>query len=152
MGPLRVLSQDTWQPQQRVDYRLGPAIRLSGYDVNVLHAGSITVTLDWLADAAPGQDLTVFVHLLDIEGRLVAQHDGPPRQGDYPTWAWRPGDRVPDTHTLILPPDLSPGVYQLQVGLYQANGGARIPVFDQADERKPDDVVFLTDIDLSDKK
>jgi hypothetical protein len=159
LGPLRVLSRDTPQPQQPVNYRLGPGIRLSGYDVNLItprpsastQAGSVDVTLHWLADAAPGEDLTVFVHLLDGNGRLVAQHDGRPRQGEYPTWAWQPGDRVLDRHRLSLPPDLSPGTLRLQVGLYRPDDGTRMPVFDQADRRMPDDVAILTDIALSGK-
>jgi 4-amino-4-deoxy-L-arabinose transferase-like glycosyltransferase len=151
LGPLRVQSERPWQPRQRVDYRLGSTIRLTGYDVDTSRASSVTVTLYWQAVAVPEGDWIVFVHLLDADGHLVAQDDAPPRQGDYPTWAWLPGDRVLDHHTLSLPPNLSPGTFQLQVGLYRPDDGARIPVFDQADRRVPDDVAFLTDIALSGK-
>ena len=157
LGPLRVLDRETRQPQHELDYRLGSAVRLSGYDVDLLTprlsedspAESITVTLYWQADAAPEGDLIVFVHLLDADGRLVAQGDGPPGQGDYPTWAWREGDRVTDPHVLTLPSDLVSGTFSVRVGLYRPDDGARMPVFDAAGERLPDDILPLAEIDLS---
>jgi 4-amino-4-deoxy-L-arabinose transferase-like glycosyltransferase len=148
LGPLRVLSEDVLKPRQEVDYRLGSAIRLTGYDVEVVGADSVGVTLYWQAVAAPDQGLIAFVHLLDGEGRLVAQHDGPPCQGDYPTWAWRTGDVVPDSHTLLLPSDHKPSTYHLHVGLYRSEDGVRIPILDGAGQRVPDDAVVLTDIRL----
>jgi 4-amino-4-deoxy-L-arabinose transferase-like glycosyltransferase len=148
LGPLRVLSGDSFQPRQEVDYRLGSTIRLIGYDVEVVAADSVEVTLYWQAVAAPDQDLIAFVHLLDGQGQLIAQHDGPPRQGDYPTWAWQAGDEVPDSHTLIFPTGQTPGIYHLQVGLYRSEDGVRIPVLDGAGQRVPDDMAILTDIRL----
>jgi hypothetical protein len=85
---------------------------------------------------------------LDPDGHLVTQHDGPPRQGDYPTWAWLPGDRVPDIHTLTLPPNLAPGVFDLKVGLYRTDDGTRAPIFDSANHELPNAVLSLTSVDL----
>jgi 4-amino-4-deoxy-L-arabinose transferase-like glycosyltransferase len=62
-------------------------------------------------------DLTIFVHLLDAEGRLVAQHDG---LDVVPKWT-RPGDELAQLHTVQLPQDLPPGLYRLQLGLYDRN-------------------------------
>jgi hypothetical protein len=147
LGPLRVLNDATLSPQQRVEYRFGAAIRLTGYDVELSQPDNLNVTLYWQADDAPGEDLTVFVHLLDAKGQSVTQHDGPPRRGDYPTWAWGAGDRVPDTHLLALPAALAPGTYHLLVGLYRPDDGTRLPVFDSQDQRVPDDALYLTDVD-----
>ncbi len=148
LGPLWLLDRDTEPLAESVYYRLGSAIRLVGYDVQTSQADTLTVTLDWRAVAPPQDEWTVFVHLLDPTGAPVAQHDGPPRGGDYPTWAWRMGDRILDAHTLALPPDLPPGLYRLQVGLYQPAGDTRMPVFDADDERLPDDVIPLFEMTL----
>jgi len=148
LGPLWLLERDTEPLGASVYYRLGAAIRLVGYDIQTSQAHTLTVTLDWRSVAAPEDEWTVFVHLLDPSGNTIAQHDGPPRGGDYPTWAWRMGDRILDTHTLALPPDLPPGPYRLQVGLYQPEGDTRMPVFDADDERLPDDVIPLIEMTL----
>jgi len=162
LGPLWLLGQEIGQPGQRVDYRFGPAIRLTGYDVELLEASEMSASQDpdrrplsvirvmlfWQADAAPERDWTVFVHLEDAAGNLVTQHDGPPRQGDYPTWAWQPGDRVLDMHTLTLPPDLAPGIFHLQIGLYRPDDDTRAPIFDSANHEVPNAVLLLTEVDL----
>jgi 4-amino-4-deoxy-L-arabinose transferase-like glycosyltransferase len=160
LGPLALRGQDPKEPQQRIDYRFGPAIRLTGYDVETASDGmgsetenqapepaaSVPITLYWQADATPENDWVVFVHLLDADWQLVAQHDGSPRDGEYPTWAWQPGERVSDTHKLLLPPDLVAGTYRLQVGLYLPDDGARAPISDSAAQPVPDGVLSLTDL------
>jgi hypothetical protein len=147
LGPLRVLSDEGPSPQRQVEYRFGSAIQLTGYDIDLSQPTALAVTLYWQAHDAPGEDLAVFVHLLDAGGSRVAQQDGPPRQGDYPTWAWQSGDRVPDTHTLMLPAALAPGTYRLLVGLYRPGDVTRLPVFDSQGQRVPDDALYLTDVD-----
>ncbi|HLY66402.1 MAG TPA: glycosyltransferase family 39 protein, partial [Chloroflexota bacterium] len=72
------------------------------------------VTLTWQARQKPSNDYTVFVHLLNAAGDVVAQHDGPPQGGSYPTTLWRAGDVVTDVHQLVGGAD---GV-TLEVGLY----------------------------------
>jgi hypothetical protein len=117
-------------PTHPLDYRLGEAIRLVGYDLTGgVEAGDVlTVTLYWRADGAPGEDYRVFVHLLDARGEMVTQHDGPPRWGRYPTWAWRRGDVVPDEHVLSVPAAAAGGPFSLAVGMYRPNTLERLPV------------------------
>jgi hypothetical protein len=87
----------------------------------------VTDTLYWRADGAPGEDYRVFVHLLDRRGEIVAQHDGPPRWGRYPTTAWRKGDIVPDEHALAISA-AAEGPFSLAVGMYRADTLERLPV------------------------
>jgi hypothetical protein len=82
----------------------------------------------WRAAAMLDKDYTVFVHLLDASGKLVAQADSEPRGGAYPTSAWIAGDVIPDDHALNLPAGLTPGDYVIRVGLYLAPNGARLPL------------------------
>lgn len=77
----------------------------------------LTVTLRWQA-AARLPRYTVFVHVLDRAGKLVAQHDGEPDGGSFPTSGWLPGEVVKDAPTLTLPAALPPGAYTLMVGVY----------------------------------
>jgi hypothetical protein len=51
-----------------------------------------------------------------------------PRGGAYPTTRWRPGEVVVDPYAIILPDDLPPGEYPVEVGLYLAETGQRLPV------------------------
>ena len=116
-------------PTHPLDYRLGEAIRLVGYDLTgeVETGGVLTVTLYWHAEGAPGEDYRVFVHLLDARGEMVTQHDGPPRWDHYPTWAWQRGDVVPDEHVLRIPAPTS-GPFSLEVGMYRPDTLERLPV------------------------
>jgi hypothetical protein len=100
-------------------------IALVGYEVTS-QPSNVQVVLTWQALREMEQDYTVFVHLVDQNGAVHSQHDGMPRSGAYPTSRWLPGEFVADTHTLALPPDLPPGEYALQVGLYHAETGARL--------------------------
>ena len=64
---------------------------------------------------------TGFVHLLDAGRQIVAQDDHGPLQNQYPTTQWAGGEVVEDRYVLRLPPDLPPGEYTLEIGLYDAN-------------------------------
>ncbi|HLF26546.1 MAG TPA: hypothetical protein VJG32_09425 [Anaerolineae bacterium] len=81
----------------------------------------VCLELDWRALAPPAGDYTIFVHLIDAQGRLVAQNDQPPRGGFAPTSGWEAGRTVTDKHGLILPAALPPGNYSVQIGLYRSD-------------------------------
>jgi hypothetical protein len=94
---------------------------------------NLTVSLFWQANQAVAENYVVFVHLLDEAGQIKAQNDDLPRAGAYPTPWWQPGLVVEDTHTLVLPPDLPGGTYQLVTGLYRPEDGVRLPLNDNQD-------------------
>ncbi len=137
----------TVNPQQPLDYRLGDAITLTGYDLagGVAPGGVLTVTLFWRADAAPPGSYTAFVHLLDEAGQVIAQHDGLPRYGRYPTSAWQAGDVVPDEHVLYLPAAAPGGPVRLVAGMYHPATLERLPAVGPAG-RAPDDLIPLGDV------
>ncbi|MDQ7029131.1 MAG: hypothetical protein Q9O62_04815 [Ardenticatenia bacterium] len=83
------------------------------------------VILYWQARQEVPLNFTVFVHLLDDEGRLVGQADHVPQAGRAPTSGWQPGTVVPDPFT--LPVDPQPG-WRLRVGLYDPVSEARLPL------------------------
>ncbi|MSQ23611.1 MAG: hypothetical protein EXR58_03520 [Chloroflexi bacterium] len=73
------------------------------------------IKLIWRALKRPTRDYTVFIHALDAEGRMVAQHDGRPQAGSYPTDRWEVGEVIQDLH--VLDGKLASAV-KLEVGLY----------------------------------
>ncbi len=107
--------------------RFDGQIELLGYDA-VVQEGMLGVVLYWRGIEPPTADYTVFVHLVDANGQVVAQHDGQPQGGAYPSSVWDTDEVVRDEHVLLLPSDLSDGDYFLRVGLYLLESGERLPV------------------------
>jgi hypothetical protein len=120
-------------PQRLVQANWGHAM-LIGLDApeQARPGEPVPLRLYWRATTTLPQDYTVFVHLLDSSGRLVAQADSEPRGGAYPTSAWAADDVIPDDHVLILPANLASGDYSLSAGLYLAPDGPRLPLKSQA--------------------
>jgi hypothetical protein len=114
--------------------RFGESIVLEGYDWQVGPA-EVEVTLRWVTEAFLDTDYRVFVHLVDPEegDRLLAQGDGPPLAGRWPTSHWLPGVALDDVHTIELPEDLQAGTYDLLVGLYDPVTEERVWLVDGGD-------------------
>ena len=55
----------------------------------------------------------------------MAQADGPPLDGWYPTSQWPAGEIVVDERKFVLPADVPAGTYDLVVGFYDLNSGQR---------------------------
>ena len=107
-GPLRLMEAST------------PAAAISPGD---------EVPLSLLWQAAPDyhpEPLVVVVQLMNEDGQVVAGLEEEPLAGRYPTSAWQAGELVQDRHTLVVPANTPPGIYQLIVGLYQAEDGQRL--------------------------
>jgi hypothetical protein len=111
------------------DVEFGERIMLLGYDQELLDNG-LELSLYWQAERPLDQNWTVFVHLVDSAGTLVAQRDSQPRDGRYPSSVWDPGEVVDDRHFLALPSNLSDGVYHVVAGLYSIASNDRLPVLD----------------------
>jgi 4-amino-4-deoxy-L-arabinose transferase-like glycosyltransferase len=122
-------------PDHPLEVELSDGVALLGYDLSshsVAPGETITLTLHWGARAAPSADYQVFVHLLGSEPVPVAQGDGPPLMGDYPTSAWASGEVTVDPHAIVLPADIAPGQYRLLVGMYSLDTLVRLPRLDGA--------------------
>ncbi|HWQ13746.1 MAG TPA: glycosyl transferase [Roseiflexaceae bacterium] len=111
-----------------LDARFGTGLTLRGVTVERA-PGRITVTPAWDVRTPPAGDYHAFVHLLDAQGRRVAQVDAPPGGGDAPpTGRWQAGQQIAVPLPLELPPALPPGAYRLTLGLYDTASGARLPL------------------------
>jgi hypothetical protein len=95
-------------------------------------AGSqLVVNLWWYSQEIPDKDITVFLHVYDGTGKLIAQADGYPLLGLFPPQRWQLGDRVRDVRYLELPDATADQPYTVAVGWYDTATGQRLPAFDR---------------------
>lgn len=105
----------------------GDAILLLGYDVVPAH-NQLLLHFMWQATQKPAVNWSIFIHLLDQEGHIIAQTDSQPRGGLYPTMVWDMDEVVSDSYALALPEAKLDGSYQLIFGIYNAKTGERLMV------------------------
>ncbi len=119
------------QPAEMSGAHFGDCIELTGTDLpdQEFRPGDVVpLTLFWRAYRPVTGNFKVFVHLLNAEGRLVAQRDSEPVGGQHPTAAWQVGESVIDRYGVLLPDGLPAGRYRLIVGLYVPSDEGRLPV------------------------
>lgn len=139
----------TTEPEQAIDASFDNRFRLLGFSnvAETMPPGeTIGLELHWQADDPDGKDYTVFVHLMDEAGELVAQADAPPQQGRYPTSIWEAGERVIDLKIIDIPPDAAPGGYTILVGLYDPATGVRLAAYAADGSRYANDAAMLTTV------
>ncbi len=111
---------------------------LAGFDLSstdIQDGTAFTLTLHWLATDTPSVAYTVFTHLLDSSGRVIAQDDSPPALGQRPTTGWVKGEFITDQHTLTFKTHIPAitGTTSLEVGLYDPVSGVRVAVIGDGD-------------------
>ncbi len=150
LGTLRVAEGDARAPgrdllanfRQRVGLAWASA-RSNGHTASApwstpLHAAPgdlVQVRLGWQSLDYAEESYTVFVHLIDQANRPLVALDYTPLGGAAPThlWIpkWLPGQRFTDPYRLQIPPDLPPGTYLIEAGLYEMVGGRRLQIADE---------------------
>jgi hypothetical protein len=152
LGPLRVTvtERSFTVPDVARPYpaTFGNEIRLLGYNLIPLDKPEqYQLDLIWQAQTEPGNDYTVFVHLLQAGGSCnpcLWQQDVMPQQNQYPTSRWLADEVVTDSYQITLPPETPAGSYQLEIGLYIAETGQRLQVVQP--NGSEGDAVFLESI------
>jgi hypothetical protein len=119
-------------------------IQFLGYatspEAEVRAGRALTVDLHWQAQRRLDKDYTIFVHLLGeynpaTGGPVWAQDDSYPLDNGHPTTRWLPGQVIADRHLVDIPPDTPPGIYEIEVGLYDVLTGERLSVDSTAEDR-----------------
>ena len=106
-----------------------PILPFWGLDIDGVSTTSIDTRMWWRVEQTPERDYSIGLHLLNAEGMLVAQSDGPIQHygaETVPTSTMEPERIYIDFRSLILPPDLPAGTYDLAVVVYQPWDGARL--------------------------
>jgi hypothetical protein len=115
------------EPKIPLMVTVGDGIDLLGYDIlpeSVAAGGSLYVQYHWQVSAPPTTGWTIFNHLVDGSGSVVAGFDSPPGRGSLVTTRWQPGWRILDEYELLLPASLPAGDYTLRMGLYDGAGNS----------------------------
>lgn len=111
-----------------IRYTFDKQIELIGYDFD--YSSELSLTLYWKRAAPMPTDYTVFVHVIDTNGTIIAQRDQQPANGNNPTSLWDEGEIVSDLYSLALPNNPAKPI-RVIVGLYEAGTGARLTVTSQ---------------------
>ena len=139
LAPLRVEAVprllERPSPQVETALQIG-RYELIGYDLgnSTISSGEeLPLTLYWrLLPSSGGRyerstvAYVVFAHLLNAEGRLIAQHDGPPAEGQRPTTGWIAGEYIADPHVMQWLESDYRGAAVIEVGLYDPTSGQRL--------------------------
>lgn len=123
----------------------GGLVEFLGYDLERTGLGPgevLPLTLYWRALGQMDTSYTVFTHLIDEDKRIWAQQDNPPQESEHPTTLWVKGEVVTDRYSIIVDPDAPPGEYAIEIGLYDAATGDRLPVLDDKGESVDDRVLL----------
>ncbi len=100
-------------------------VLLAGYTTSQ-EGDQLTVELVWQALREMEAAYRVFVHLIDEEGRIIAQADGEPAQWTRPTSGWSANEYISDQHELVIPANTDLNKLRLRVGLYDPSDGRRL--------------------------
>ena len=132
---------------------LGDSIQLVGYALDreqVSPGQTLLLTLRWQTQSPISNRYKVFTHVIGTlrvnpgtQSPVWAQMDSEPVGGSRPTTTWQVGEIVEDRYGLLIPQDAPPGEYTLEIGMYDSNTLARLPVRDAQGNRVADDHVIL---------
>jgi 4-amino-4-deoxy-L-arabinose transferase-like glycosyltransferase len=142
------------QVPHRLQANWGDSIQLLGYDqvpTTIVPGETIDLTLYWKALAPMQTAYTVFVHLLDEAGMIQGQVDSIPGKGTLSTTGWVPGEYLRDTYSFQVQEDSPVGTYRLEIGIYEATTGARLPVRLDGSHESTDHILLPTKISISPK-
>lgn len=126
----KIAGQSSVQVENPVRHEFGDRIALVGLSVpqQAQSGGTFQVRLYWRALGPISEDYAVFVHVVDAQGKLLAQKDDQPQHGAYPTSFWDAGETVADEYMIEIPRDAPAGDYGVQIGFYRPSDNTRLPV------------------------
>ncbi len=139
-----------YNPSHVQNANFGGQVMLTGYDLQRTDApGVFRVSLYWQSLAEMPRDEHLFVHVLDGSDKIVAQADHEPQNGNYPTSIWDVGENVRDDFTIVLPGDIPPGNYRVQVGWYDLETGTRLARTDATNPLETDAVILSSPLEVT---
>ena len=109
---------------------LGGEFNLGSATSELTAPDRLVVSTNWeRAAAADGPLPALFIHVIGPNGAL-AQYDGPLGRGLWPPALWGEGIMAIESHELQLSRPYDPATDSVQIGLYWAETGERLPVRD----------------------
>jgi 4-amino-4-deoxy-L-arabinose transferase-like glycosyltransferase len=146
-APPPVEALDIVHPQEAI---LGDKVRLLGYNIEsgFRPGDGIHLTIFWQCLEEMKQDYTVFTHLIDEKQNIWGQKDNQPVDGFYPTSRWEVDEIVRDQYDLIISPEVPPGKYQLEIGMYLMETSRRLAILSEETHSPVGDKVLLETIQV----
>jgi hypothetical protein len=117
-------------------------------DRHEINSTQVQLALVWFVQSPVDQDWTVFFHIYNSSGALVAQDDGYPLRGLAPFWLWSAGQALVDNRLATLGDATAPGTYLVGVGVYDRATGERIPATSPSGVRLADDTVPVAEVQV----
>jgi len=119
----------TFQPPNPFRLAINDDLVLAGYTLepkNTPPGENLWVTLYWQALTSVSHDYVILLRLLGREGQEAAYWLGRPVRSGYPSIEWQPGQIVQDPWLLTVPAEAKPGVYRLEIALFDAETEAEV--------------------------
>ncbi|HLY26236.1 MAG TPA: hypothetical protein VKQ72_07840, partial [Aggregatilineales bacterium] len=113
----------------------------------VVAGQNFSVETDWRTQQPLHGDYHLFIHVLDSSGQAVAQYDGVPGAGSFPTTAWAATQDWQEQAAIAIPTSVTPGQYSIYVGWYHYPDLTRLKV-DSATPHASDGLVYLQDVNV----
>ena len=130
-SPKPVVGSGAWDKEKRpVETAVfGESLELLAYEIlkpqtDLKPGNEVEILTYWRAHKTPAAELKVFLHLLDEQGHVIAQHDGL----DIISQSLQPGDEFIQLHSVLLPPELPGAEYAWQIGVYDESDGRRLAI------------------------
>jgi len=113
---------DNAQPILQFD-DLAQVSEISLYPQAINPGEPVFLTVTWHPLTTTMTPITVYVHLVDQAGAVIAQRDTWPGLGRAPTTSWRVGRPFVDTYRIDVPESVyNPNIVTVQFGLYNTEG------------------------------
>jgi hypothetical protein len=128
-GPERLFEAPPYDSSLQANF--DDLVELEGYSIEGEHSLTeepLTIKLIWQGKSEMPVSYRVFIHLVDEQGHLLAQSDAEPAGWLRPTTGWAPGEYIVDEHQLLIPAGLLENRLSINVGMYDAQTGERLPV------------------------
>jgi hypothetical protein len=141
---------ETWKMSdagsEPIQVTFGDEVGLAQADVQ-RRGKEVIVALRWHM-LAPPRPLTVFVHMYDAEGKLVAQSDAPLGQNGArmlyaPFELRRQSDVIEDRHIIGLLNEMPQGTYTVAAGIYEPVTIQRLPALSATGGKLRDNMYVL---------
>lgn len=121
--------KDGFRPEIKADARFQKGIRFLGYNISkhrVSRGGSFDITYFWQSERKINKGYAIFVHFM--KGSELFQNDHYPLNGLYGTSKWSPGEGIKENFKVVVPETLSPGLYEIRLGVWDPKSGKRLKV------------------------
>lgn len=117
-----------------------------------LDGETLHLRLRWQALGSGVSADSIFIHLASPDDMPVAQADGAPGLGLFPLWAWQAGDVIEEERVFApVAERIPPGVYNINIGIYNWEAQTRAATWLPDGTRLPDDFFTLGQVRIGER-